>query len=388
MKKLFILLSAILVNLSVNAQCNEPSNIRIENYLSYINIVWDTNGADHWDLEYGVSGFTPTGVPTTTNTSSHTRDTQSLPLNTTLDFYVRANCSSTTSDWVGPLTFYNYCLDNIWESTGWVEEDFNNDFIPSCWIEANEGAPNSSIGGFENSAWEQVNFANNATNSLSAKISISETSTNDWLVLPPMIGIHLGKITEFEDLNINFNIALTQSNTNDAATLGSDDIIKLVISPDLGATWYNIRTWDKDTGISNIGEEVSIVYPNNTDGFDLYEKVFLVAFWASSGTVDDGINLDFFVDDINAYPPMEGAVGDLESKGFTVFPNPSKSLMNLSAKETIERIWLINQVGQELKHQKIDKMQSQFDISDLPKGIYYLKVQIGDVIGTIPVLVD
>ncbi len=386
MKKITLLFSAILFTTLINGQCNEPSNVHLYNepWGPYIYVLWDDNGEELWDIEYGEMGFTPTGIPTVEDYNSTYYELYNITDHIYIDFYVRADCGGTTSDWVGPFTFYNHCFDRVW-SEFIVEEDFEGDFIPECWTETGQGAPDTGVGIFGDSAWEQCNFANNSSNTLAAKVNISGTDTNEWLLLPPMRGIEGCKDPEM-DLLLEFDIALTESNTNIPTSLGSDDEVKLVISPDLGITWFTIHTWDKDSNILSTGEYFSHIYFDYTDGFGLKETTFLVAIWASSGSIDDTENVDFFIDNVYALPPATGTVIDLKSKGFSFYPNPSNNTINLNAKEKINWVIFYNQLGQEVKKASIDSINSQLDISDLPNAIYFMKVQIGNTVGTVSVI--
>ncbi|NOX46812.1 MAG: T9SS type A sorting domain-containing protein [Chlorobi bacterium] len=67
---------------------------------------WTENGtATSWDIELGLTGFTPTGTPTQAGvTNPYTYG--SLTMGTTYDWYVRADCGSGSySGWVGPNSF-------------------------------------------------------------------------------------------------------------------------------------------------------------------------------------------------------------------------------------------------------------------------------------------
>ncbi len=85
-------------------------------------------------------------------------------------------------------------------------------------------------------------------------------------------------------------------------------------------------------------------------------------------------------------PPVTGTVIDLKSKGFSFYPNPSNNTINLNAKEKINWVIFYNQLGQEVKKASIDSINSQLDISDLPNAIYFMKVQIGNTVGTVSVI--
>ncbi len=385
MKKITLLIITIFIYVSTIAQCNEPSNIHIENNFTYesVKIVWDANTENLWDIEYGENGFTPTEIPTIENVSFNQLGLDQIPHSIYYDLYIRTDCGADTSDWIGPFTFYNYC--DISVSDIIVNETFNTgNFPPDCWTVANQGNPNIGISGFNNSNWTNHEFANDS-NDLSAMINITENNVNDWLVLPEMQGLPGVKSNNF-DLILNFSIALTEHNTTNSISLGSDDQVKLVISPDQGETWFTIRTWDANTPISNTGETIAINYEDYTDQFSLFDTHFLIAFWASSGSIDDSVNADFFLTNIYAEPPSTGSINDLKSKGFSYYPNPIKNTLHLNANENIDTVSIYNYLGQEVKTILINSIQKEINLNNLEKGVYFMNVKIGNTTGFISLI--
>src|SRR5690554_5744334 len=82
--------------------------------LTAINVTWesanlsweDSSNATSWDIEWGLSGFTPTGTPTISGTTSNPYALTGLDTATAYDFYVRSDCGSgDLSPWAGPYTF-------------------------------------------------------------------------------------------------------------------------------------------------------------------------------------------------------------------------------------------------------------------------------------------
>lgn len=74
---------------------------------------WTENGtATSWGIEYGITGFTPTGTPMQTATTTPTATLTGLTANTIYQYYVRAQCSgSDNSPWAGPFSFETgYCV--------------------------------------------------------------------------------------------------------------------------------------------------------------------------------------------------------------------------------------------------------------------------------------
>ncbi|GAB4295401.1 MAG: hypothetical protein Kow0068_20030 [Marinilabiliales bacterium] len=92
----------------VPASCPFPTNIIAQNVTDVsADISWTENGsATQWDIEYGVSGFTPTGTPTVSGVTANPYSLTGLTAGTTYDIYVRADCGGGNySMWYGPYTF-------------------------------------------------------------------------------------------------------------------------------------------------------------------------------------------------------------------------------------------------------------------------------------------
>jgi len=72
------------------------------NYTS-TTLSWNVQGTETlWNIEYGTSGFTQ-GTGTIISVNSNPTTISNLDPNTSYDFYVRANCGSDQSIWIGPL---------------------------------------------------------------------------------------------------------------------------------------------------------------------------------------------------------------------------------------------------------------------------------------------
>ena len=369
--KHFFIFFILIISWQLKAQCPIPSDVIIEtNY--YPNITWSENGtATNWDVEYDYAGFTPTGIPTEedlteTQFSIYELDTASY------DFYVRSDCGTEQSNWVGPFTFYNYCIE-------YAQTGFDDAFLPLCWTQADQGTPTDEPQNFGFGTWEQSNFANTGSN-LSAKIHIQGTEVNDWL-LTPLIPKDYPIKTEWFAFNLEFTYALTQHNSTDAAVLGSDDQIQLVYSLDFGKSWNVLQTWDSNSSISNTGDSYSIYEEGDNNS-----ELLLFAFWVNSGVIDDAEDIDFFIDDVYVMHYGAGAIDYLKAKGFSFSPNPVNNILYLSAKEPISTIVLYDVFGRKIQYQEINGYQKQIDISNLTNGLYYLQVQIGNTVGMVKLI--
>lgn len=117
--------------------CPQPSDLA--NTLittTSASLAWTENGSStSWDIELGVSGFTPTGTPTAagiTNPYAYGTGAEGpLTAATTYDWYVRADCGGDYSAWVGPMTFTTLC--NAINTFPYTEGFEDPAFPPICW---------------------------------------------------------------------------------------------------------------------------------------------------------------------------------------------------------------------------------------------------------------
>jgi hypothetical protein len=88
---------------------------------------------------------------------------------------------------------------------------------------------------------------------------------------------------------------------------------------------------------------------------------------------------------VSAYDASLGN-NSFDSSNFTFYPNPVKDVLNLSYSQNINRVQVINILGQEVKTVSIDTNQAQVDMSNLPLGTYLVKVTSGNDVKTIKVV--
>ncbi|MBK0404965.1 hypothetical protein I5M27_18390, partial [Adhaeribacter sp. BT258] len=140
------------------------------------------------------------------------------------------------------------------------------------------------------SGWANDDFANvtGGANGISAKINLWSNTKNEWIISP--------KITATATTELHFDLALTLWNNTSAATLGSDDELKVMVSTDCGSTFTAIRTYNASTSINNTGQ-TEVVNLASFAGQNI-----IVAFYATEGTIagaSGGPNdVDLFLDNI------------------------------------------------------------------------------------------
>jgi hypothetical protein len=68
--------------------------------------------------------------------------------------------------------------------------------------------------------------------------------------------------------------------------------------------------------------------------------------------------------------------------GFKLYPNPTNSVLNINALNTIDSVVIYSMLGQKVMSQSTDNNQVQLDLSSLPTGSYIVRVQAGNQVGS------
>jgi hypothetical protein len=88
-----------------DAVCPIPTNLSVSAITgSSANFAW-SGVADHWNIEWGATGFTPESGTHTNGIATPSHTLTGLNGWTTYDVYVQSVCGVSTSAWAGPVTF-------------------------------------------------------------------------------------------------------------------------------------------------------------------------------------------------------------------------------------------------------------------------------------------
>jgi hypothetical protein len=67
---------------------------------------------------------------------------------------------------------------------------------------------------------------------------------------------------------------------------------------------------------------------------------------------------------------------------FSMYPNPTFNMLNISAKETIQDTQIFNVLGKNVMSVKVNNSKASIDVSNLATGIYLVKYSVNGTIGT------
>ena len=131
----------------------------------------------------------------------------------------------------------------------------------------------------------------------------------------------------------------------------------------------NNSTW------SNIEFNVSDNDFNGSNGLFIFD--FIIAAGAdvnAGGTV--------LIDNFKISGLTTASVDNNKLLGFSMFPNPAKTQLQISAKETITKADVFNVLGRKVKSFTVNNTSTSLDISELSKGIYLIKYESAGRVGT------
>ena len=112
--------------------CPTPTDLDVTNITTTsADLSWNGYFATTWDVEFGEAGFAPTGTPNYDNVTNSTLTIDTLTTATSYDFYVRADCGTDSSVWVGPFTFTSEC--DVISLFPYYEDFENAGDMPVCW---------------------------------------------------------------------------------------------------------------------------------------------------------------------------------------------------------------------------------------------------------------
>ena len=75
-----------------------------------------------------------------------------------------------------------------------------------------------------------------------------------------------------------------------------------------------------------------------------------------------------------------------DKKAISAFPNPVKEMLNLTCEAKMDRITIMNMLGQVYADQNADSNNFQMDMSSFPTGNYLVKVTSEKAVKTMKVI--
>lgn len=331
------------------ATCFPPINLTASNITSdSAELGWtETGTASLWDIEYGISGFTPTGTPTNSGVSNPFVLT-GLSSQTAYDFYVRADCGTVDglSIWAGPFNFTTACAIFPVPFT----EDFEST-SPSinCWSQTQEiGTADWTL--------TQGAIGGSITTAHSGTQNMRFVSEND-------IGSPITKLISPQlDLTTISNPELSFYYGQED-WLGAQNELKIYSRGNAGDAWTEIAHF---TNNINSWTQESISLPNPT-------ATYQIAF--------EGINNFGYANVLDDVVIEEGlSVVSSNQESFEYYPNPVKNKLFVNAgQKLVETINLYNITGEKVRSKTFGQAEAILDMARLQPGIYFMEVRANGI---------
>jgi hypothetical protein len=103
-----------------------------------------------------------------------------------------------------------------------------------------------------------------------------------------------------------------------------------------------------------------------------------IGYWSGSFDAAEGsFTIDITTSDTTVLP-----VNDNTIEGFSLYPNPVNDRLHLNAIDAINNISIYNLLGQEVMNSRPEVSNTEVDMSNLPTGMYIVKVKVGEQLGT------
>ena len=350
--------NAFLDNISITeVTCFAPTALTATNITATsADLGWTNATATTWDIEWSTAGFTPTGTPTITGTTTNPHALTGLTATTAYEFYVRADCGSSdgTSTWTGPFSFTTMCVAPIISAFPYAE-NFDGETVPSlpCGWTTTDDNNDSEFWG--TSTDNPLSGANNL------KIGFTGAGVgphNDWVFTPELQligGTSYDLQFAYRSKGTSFIESMTVSLGTARDSLSMTTM--LFDSTDFGFTTY-------DTVM------VSFTPPTTAS--------YYVGFFSYSQENQWGILVDDFLLDVS----MATAVDDIANNvNLTVSPNPTTGVFTLNVNTTDVNeldIKVMNMQGQVVfaknNFDNIANVNEQIDLSENANGIYFVTV--------------
>ena len=249
--------------------CQSPKRVRFSN-INHNNakVVWAAPWVGTAPGSYELYFSTDQTDPTAATTISFTNITDTFKVITGLQpttnykVWLRSSCgTSLKSVWTLVDSFTTICAPIPVPTPA---EPFTT-WLPNCWTMAEGTLTTNSKLNYNSSTifgdqpWLWRKWINQSSSSNYAPITYfvgsAVDSTNAWLISPPY---NLGNTG---NTSLEFDLALTKTNSSQQGFLDTDDKFIVVISTDNGTTWSSaniIRQWVYPTFIASAGQHIVI----------------------------------------------------------------------------------------------------------------------------------
>jgi len=278
------------ITIQETPSCQSPTHLNVSNITSdSVDLSWLRNGSNIWDIEYGAVGFTNGSGTLINGVTSNSYTVSGLASDTFYDFYVRADCDSSsgndTTIWMGPITLRTLCgvVSTFPHNYGFEHTTRNSggDWSGTCW----SGNPENTGAGYTSGPYR---WTPNRLNTYSTYTGPSSAHNGTMYAYTEASGSNTGDVAELISPVLDLS-SLTQPQLTFYYHMHGSDMGSLSLDTYDGVTWIN-DVWtlsgEQQPSSSDPWLEANVFFSNN---------VTQVRFRAIHG---NGYQNDMAIDDI------------------------------------------------------------------------------------------
>lgn len=207
--------------------------------------------------------------------------------------------------------------------------------------------------------------------------STSGTGTiSNWLITP-VINVKDGDVVSFytrkgtegttdypDRLELRYSTAAsTVIPSGGAADVGSFTNLGVSVNPNLAAGFVYPKVWTQ--------------YSFTVSGVGVAEVParFAFRYFVTNGG-PNGANSDIIgVDTFSVNRPVAAVSDALSSKGTVLYPNPVKDVVTIKSANSFATVKVFDAAGKVVTSKSVDTATNSVNLSELPKGVYYMELQ-------------
>lgn len=240
-------------------------------------------------------------------------------------------------------------------------------------------SPEGQAGGLNSLA--VVNYTSTGTSATAGSGTIS-----NWLISPAIM-VQNGDVVSFwtrkgtdgttdypDRLELRMSSAATHvTPTGGSAGLGSFTTVGVTVNPGLAGGFVYPQVWTQYSyTVAGLSGPTSVKFAFR----------YFVTSGGPGGANSDLIGIDTFSVDRTL------GTDDFFTTNFAMHPNPVKDVLNITAKNgmTIETVQITDINGRVVNQTNASAETTQINIADLNSGVYFVKVQSGNGVGTAKII--
>lgn len=323
-----------------------PEVLQVQTSAPTINggtVSWANGGSEtNWEIVAGLSTVTDPNTLSPIAASTNPYVLNTLNPGTVYNVWVRSICGTNIGAWTGPVTLITSCLpSNVPYSENFEASVLPN--MPICTIAENNGSGN---------IWDVVSDAASfGFNNKALRYFYSTVfDANTWFFTN---GVNL---TQGQSYTIAF-----KKGSSSISAVKINNLKVSIGSAQSSASMTNVLATYYEYFGAATNEVLTFTVPTTGVyyfGFHAYSTYNMGSIYVDDIVIDSALSTNDYADENEAI----------------LFPNPTNGIVNVSTKEVIDQVIVLDLLGRELQNVNSNTNLVEIDLSNYTSGNYILKV--------------